>query len=310
MRKIVKEFKNLSVQEINALPRDHWGDRELLDVLQYFNEERDEERAAATRVLILNSPDQSELVSYDELYWNQVNHWRGPGHQSIDTIQWTYAHLTYTARCKDGDDLDSYYRDLAELYLRFGDFNTALRLATRLWEMDPSDIWISNAIAFPLDEFGQLESGLQEAKENAAQGTDRTDEVDPDVLNNFRAALQLKPSASDGFDGYLPPVSQLIDLADQDPQAIYAEISQHAKVYAHYIIAAVSTKWTERTRSTGSVARESRRTWATSFIFDLYGESRGILHGRNSGNCREHKEQHVDSHICLRRVRRTRKTVT
>lgn len=266
MRKIVKEFDKLSAQEINAMQPGKWGDYELLDVLHHFSEMRDEDRAEATRCLILRSPEHTEMVSYDELFWDQVNHWQD--HQSIDALQWIYAHFTYVTRHESGFNIDSQYRDLVEMYLRMGDIDTALRHTVRLYEMEPDNIWIANAIAFTLNRAGcpvlaielfeqglqltqhddhsslqgQLERGLNEAKENAAQGTDRTDEVDPELLKRLRTALQVQPSGNSGLDGYLPPVSQLIDLEDQDPQAAYAEISKHPKVYAAALIRLANDK--------------------------------------------------------------------
>ncbi len=68
MLPIVKQFDPLTRDQILAIRPGMWGDSELLDVLKYFEtEKQDRDRAMAVAELILRSPQVSD-VDYGWLY--------------------------------------------------------------------------------------------------------------------------------------------------------------------------------------------------------------------------------------------------
>ncbi|MEZ4677097.1 MAG: hypothetical protein R2932_23040 [Caldilineaceae bacterium] len=69
MSEIVAHFVKRSAAEIRKEPPGHWGDFELLDVFQHFEEERDDERRGAILELMLRSPEISQTVDYQQLYF-------------------------------------------------------------------------------------------------------------------------------------------------------------------------------------------------------------------------------------------------
>lgn len=73
MREIIKHFERLSREEILATRPGAWGDYELLDVLQHFQQE-DRDQAMAIAELMLRSPECSEIVAYHELYMDLVGY--------------------------------------------------------------------------------------------------------------------------------------------------------------------------------------------------------------------------------------------
>ncbi|MBV7331681.1 hypothetical protein KFU94_26310 [Chloroflexi bacterium TSY] len=97
MNKTVRYFDSLSVTEINAQRPGAWGDYELLDVVHHFSEQKDDEREEAVRILLLRSPEVSEMILYSELYWEQMEGMRWRGDYS-NALKWAYAGFAYGAQ--------------------------------------------------------------------------------------------------------------------------------------------------------------------------------------------------------------------
>lgn len=262
MKDTIEHFKSLSVQQIVSQRPGQWDDSGLLDVLHHFNEQRDFKRAAAIITLILRSPEHSEMVAYDELYFDLMEEERRAKNYPV-ALRWAYAALAY-AEQHDNSALNraNRYRDLAETYLFAGDVNTGLAIFTRCLQADPADIWTYNILGLSLPHAGlndlavevldqalkrvakkdpeklkaQFERLHREAAEKAAAEPSQLSAIDPAVLAGLRAALQLTAGHPAGINVYLPPIDRLITTQEDIPEALRAEIIARGKVLAADLI--------------------------------------------------------------------------
>jgi len=137
----------------------------------------------------------------------------------------------------------NHWRDLAEVYLRAGDFDTGLAMFTRVLRADPSDIWTYNILLDkglyivaqhdPERLQEQLANQRRQAAEKLSAGGDRTDEVRAEVLTEFRTALSLspgKPRHEDEPMPYLPPMDRLLALGVERDDAVYEKIMDQGLV--------------------------------------------------------------------------------
>ncbi|MEM7125712.1 MAG: DUF1186 domain-containing protein [Chloroflexota bacterium] len=277
MHRIVKEFIPLSVEEIRATPPGKWGDFEMLDVIHHFSEQKDDKRTLAARELLLRSPEVSDMVDYSELFWEQVNESRH-SKEFQRALQWAYASIAYNEQHEAGENREGRYRDLVEIYLESGDLETGFQIAARVLQMDPSDIWTYNVFGFALlhnrfsqlaievvtrglqltehTDFDMLEDQfhdmIQRSQKKLDEEVDRTDEIAPDSLAAFRAALKVSTPNDKIELGYLTPISTLIEPGQQDQQTLHNEIIQQAKVYAGELI---QLAFDERVKETGAPTR-------------------------------------------------------
>ncbi len=252
MRPVPKHLASLNREQILALRPGAWDDDDLLETRKEFDKQNDHDRALAVVELILRSPEHSRTVDYDLLYEDLIFYY----HNVPDfpaALRWAYALLAYSEQHFESQrDCANACRTLAETYLLAGQPNTGLALFARRLQAAPTDIWTYNVLGLTLPRVGLLrlatevlERGLQlvarHDQENlkdqltrmhreAAEATtdDRSGEVAPAVLADFRAALALaltaEPSPEDAPEPYLPPVAQLLALGLERDESLYAAI--------------------------------------------------------------------------------------
>jgi tetratricopeptide (TPR) repeat protein len=253
----VKEFASLSPQQILAQRPGTWGDYELLDVLAYFDDKNDRERAAALMELILRSPEHNEMVAYDDLYFELTQYTRWlPDYPAA--VRWAYGNLAYEEQRQPGFNRANLYRDIGEVTMQAGQLDSGLAIITRLLEADPADIWIYNGLAFILldidwaelalevldralemiaeDDPENLGKQLSDLREEALEEGGRQAEVTPGVMANLRAAMQLSSGILEDPDGSLPPVDALIALDEHDAESAYETIIAQGDVLAPDLI--------------------------------------------------------------------------
>lgn len=262
MKDNIKQFESLSAQQILSQRPGKWDDSGLLDVLQHFNEQHDFKRAAGIMTLILRSPEHSEMVAYDELYFDLMEAERRAKNYPV-ALRWAYAGLAYGEQHADPElSRANRYRDLAETYLYAGDLNTGLAILTRCLQADPADIWTFNILGLSLPQVGlndlavevldqalkrvakkdpeklkaQFERLHREAGEKAAGEPSRLSAIAPALLADLRTALQNPADPPPDFNVYLPPVDQLIAAQEDIPEALRAEIITQGKVLAADLI--------------------------------------------------------------------------
>jgi tetratricopeptide (TPR) repeat protein len=247
MTKLVETFQALNRKQILALPVGKYGDYELLSVCEHFYEIDDRDREMAVYELILRSPEVSEMVAYDELYFDLVNYYRWKK-KFNKAIQWCYAMLAFSEQHEDGIERVNHQMDLANIYLAKEDFDIGLAMYTQMIHDEPSNVWLYNNLGLELPRVKlsalaveTLNSGLtlvskddpeglkeqfeelrDEAIELAANETSRTDEIDPAVLVNFQNALHL-PTDTKVEMAYPPAVARLIELDNASDDADYDE---------------------------------------------------------------------------------------
>jgi tetratricopeptide (TPR) repeat protein len=260
-RVIVKEFRTLSAEQILALRPGTWGDYELLDVLGYFHDEDDEKRAAAVTELILRSPEHSEMVDYDNLYYELVQYTRWLQDYPA-AVRWAHGNLAYEEQRLSGFNRANLYRDIGEIYMQAGQLDIGLAILTRCLEADPADTWNYNSLAFTLLDVewaelalevldralelvakddpeklqGQLSELQEEASEQVIREEGRQAEVTPAVLARLRAAMQLSSDHPEDQDVYLPPVDGLIILEEGDAEAMYETVMAQGEILAPELI--------------------------------------------------------------------------
>jgi tetratricopeptide (TPR) repeat protein len=270
MSPIIKQFDTLTREQILALRPGVWGDLELLDVMEHFEKERkDRDREMAVAELALRSPQVSE-VDYYLLYLNLVGYYRWKRNFPA-ALRWAHALIAHDEQHNEGRNRANHCRDLAETYLAAGDpsagsgqsLDTGLALFARLAQADPTDIWNYNALGFSLPRAGlphlalevldyalalvarkdpeqlkeQLTDQRRRAAETSASTSDRTGDLSPAVLAEFRAAVlpprPARPARSakrKEATPYLPPVAQLLTADPSGDTAFEAEILARGRV--------------------------------------------------------------------------------
>lgn len=258
MQSIHKHLASLNREQILALRPGAWGDYELSKVRSEFDKQGERDRALAVVELILRSPEHSEMVAYDVLYEDLIFYYCG-NRNFPAALHWTHALLAYSEQHFESHrDCANACRTLAETYLLAGQPETGLALFARRLQAAPTDIWTYNVLGLTLPDVGlsrlaveALERGLQlvarhdpenlkdqltRMNREAAEATtaDRSGEVSPAVLSEFRAALALvltaEPGAEDAPEPYLPPVAQLLALGLERDESLYAAIRARSQV--------------------------------------------------------------------------------
>ena len=259
MRQETEEyFADLTAEQIAQERPGTWGDFELLDVWHSFAKARDEERETAVLELILHSPENGEMVDYEELYLNLVGHYQITGEHE-KAIAWLYAAIVYDEQHEPTSRSRLLWRNsLAEAYLYAHEFNTALTLISQNLHLQPSNLDTYNVAAYALAEVGLSGLALEllarafavaaivddeyynsqwadlrteiEAQAEADKEESLLSDVSVDVLSNFRAALALSVSADFDTEAalpLLPPVAQLATADSLTPALIDDILAQH-----------------------------------------------------------------------------------
>lgn len=258
MQSLHKHLASLNREQILPLRPGAWSDDELLDVRNEFDKQSDRDRALAVVELILRSPEHSEMVAYDVLYEDLIYYYRDI-RDFPAALRWAHALLAYSEQHFESHrDCANACRTLAETYLLAGELETGLALFARRLQAASTDIWTYNVLGLTLPDIGLnrlaievLERGLQLAARHdeehlmdqltwmhreAAEATtdDRSGEVSPAVLAEFRAALALalttEPGAEDAPEPYLPPVAQLLALWPERDESLYVAIRARGPV--------------------------------------------------------------------------------
>lgn len=257
----VELFLTRSAQEIRDERPGTWDDDDLLDVVHSFQDKKDDERANATLELMLHSPEISEMLDYGEIYFMLYENLRWHNDYAA-SLRWLHAAIAYAEQNEEEPERANLLRDLAETYLRAGDFNTGVAIMTRALRCDPHDVWTHNVLGLTLPDQGLAalstevltrglelidaddEEGLHaqftdlaaETNEQAAQETSRLDEIDPELLQAFRTALQSDEGAPAGYATYLPPLDQLISVDEEQLPTLNEIILAQGKVLAPELI--------------------------------------------------------------------------
>ena len=176
------------------------------------------ERAWAALEQALNSPTASPMLWYEDIYLDVAQEYRVKGdRQAIELLK---RGLAFNLCYHEGNNADSFLRDLAETHLWLDDLDRGLAILTALLRNDPSDVWTYNAIALIFGHFGLADLGLEVTKRGLevieatgdpeglhSQFTDSLDRLhqseqrgseakaSPAVLADFRATLALDAEA-------------------------------------------------------------------------------------------------------------------
>lgn len=286
-----KYFQSLSYEEILAERPGNWGDYELLDVLQYFDEDQKPELRALVSELILRSPEHSEMVDYGELYWEQMEHERWSKNYPA-ALRWAHAGLAYVEQHQPGMNRANWYRDIAGIYLQAGALDDGLAILTRCLEAEPADIWTYNGMGIHLPDAGlsdlavevldralervaeedpegfqeQLEDLWVVASERAAGEKGRQAEVKPAVLERLRAVMQLSSGPREGMSTYLPPVDALIFLDEEGDETLYGQIMTQGRVLAPDLIRLAFDETLSETPAPGHAVALLRRLQADKAV--------------------------------------------
>jgi tetratricopeptide (TPR) repeat protein len=172
------------------------------------------ERAWAALEQALDSPTTSPLLWYEDIFIDMAQEYRMKGEQRA--IELMKRGLAHNLHYNEGNNVDSFLRDLAETHLWLGELDRGLEILTALLRNDPADIWTYNLVAITFDRFGLVDVGMEAARrgldvlaatgdpeglhdqllrslDDLRQSENRGREpgVAPSVLADFRAALAL-----------------------------------------------------------------------------------------------------------------------
>ena len=103
--------------------------------------------------LILRSPEVSETVAYEQLYFDVVNYYRREK-KYLNAVQWCYALIAFSEQHDDGMNRVNHRLDLADIFLDEGEFDLGLKLYTQLLRADGGNPWIYNGLGLVLPEAG------------------------------------------------------------------------------------------------------------------------------------------------------------
>ncbi len=258
MAKTIDDLKKLSRAELLELPTGMFDDYDFVNLGQYFSEEhKDRDREVAALELALRSPMIDEMVDYTQLYLDVVGYylWKG---KAETALHWVVAYVAFNAQ-HDRDDLLAAWRDLGSTYLEAGQPEVGLGIFTRLVERNPGDIWNYNSMGLVLSQVklnrlavevagcglevlakndpeglrSQFKGFVKEAQAELENGIDETEHISAVVLQALRAAMAL-PAKSEIDENaeieHLPPVKDLLDLDEEEDEALYQEILEYGKV--------------------------------------------------------------------------------
>ena len=255
---LIKQFSPMTRHQILSLRPGTWGDKDLMEVVKYFeSEKKDRDRAMAVAELILCSPQMADL-DYYTLFLDIIGYYRWKGNYS-PAERWVYALITFDEQHENGLNRDNHVRDLAEICLEAGDLNTGLALFTRLAQASPGDIWNYNTLGFILPRVGlprlaieildhalaltskndpeKLKEQLTKQRQKIEDTPDHSGDISPDVLIDFRAALLWPPPSKKRISSkyikaapYQPPLTRILNPDSSGVVTLEAEILAQGKV--------------------------------------------------------------------------------
>lgn len=255
---LIKQFSPMTHHQILSLRPGTWGDRDLMEAVKYFeSEKKDRDRAMAVAELILCSPQMADL-DYYTLFLDIIGYYRWKKDYS-SAFRWAYTLITFDEQHENGLNRDNHVRDLAEICLEAGDLNTGLALFTRLALASPGDIWNYNTLGYILPRVGlprlameildhalaltsksdpeHLAKQLTQQRQTIEDTPDRSGEISPDVLANFRATLLRPPPANKRTPAryikaapYQLPLSRILNPDSSGDETLEAEILAQGKI--------------------------------------------------------------------------------
>jgi tetratricopeptide (TPR) repeat protein len=255
---LIKQFSPLTRHQILSLRPGTWGDKDLMEAVKYFeSEKKDRDRAMAVAELILCSPQMADL-DYYTLFLDIIGYYRWKEDYS-SALRWVYTLITFDEQHENGLNRDNHVRDLAEIYLEAGDLNTGLALFTRLAQASPGDIWNYNTLGLILPRVGlprlaieildhalaltsqndpeKLKVQLTKLRQKIEDTPDRSAEISPDVLADFRAGLLRPPPSKKKIPSkyiksapYQPPLTRMLKPDFSGDATLEAEILARGKV--------------------------------------------------------------------------------
>jgi tetratricopeptide (TPR) repeat protein len=181
-----------------------------------------ETRAWAALEAALDSPTASPMPWYEDIFYDVAQeYWLRGNRRAIDLLKRALAH---DLRLQEGINAVGILQDLAEAHIRLGDSDIGARLYAQLLHNDPADIWTYNRLAFLLDSPDLAELAIEatarglalieatgdpeELEEQLREQLERLQanrqpgsvvKLDPDVLNEMRAALAMDFDAGRGL---------------------------------------------------------------------------------------------------------------
>ena len=150
----------------------------------------------------LDSPIASPTLWYEDIYVDVAQEYRVKGDRRA--IELLKRGLAFNLRYHEGNNADSFLRDLAETHLWLGDLDLGLAILTALLRNDPSDIWTYNVIALTFGHFGLADLGL-EVTQRGLEVIEATG--DPEGLHNqFSESLdRMRESEQRGREAKVAP---------------------------------------------------------------------------------------------------------
>ena len=253
MKNSVARFQRMSLEEIGSQPVGKWADADLLDVLSALADaERVETtwlREIAVRRLILGSPEHSEIVDYDLVFFDQALALK---EREFDAaIATAYAALAYVLQHDERSDAKGWLMEIAEFFVTRGEISVGIAQFARLLRGEPTTLHyyyrliqsLHEAKLFNLikealgvispflteetdaDDRQRLEEERAELKESAwAAHTDDLSAIAPQALADLRAAFALTRAGQKDEKEYLPPLRQLLTAQPSAIPALYDEI--------------------------------------------------------------------------------------
>lgn len=173
-----------------------------------------QERAWTALEQVLDSPYVSPMLWYQDIYFDVAQEYRVRGDPRALTIM--KRGLAHCLKFNEGDNAEAFLRDIAETHLWLGELDKALSLYTALIHNEPDNIWHYNSIALTFVDTGLSQLGILAtmrgqsllkatgdpaqlekqfrgslARLEACSESDKTGEVAPTVLSDFRESLSL-----------------------------------------------------------------------------------------------------------------------
>jgi tetratricopeptide (TPR) repeat protein len=166
-----------SFRNVGLSSRSDW---ELAIIAERFFALGEHERAWEALERILDTPEKSIMLWYEDIFLDVAEKYRGDGDfdKAIGYLQRALAHNLHH---NEGNNACNFLRDLAEVHLEAGQLDHALTMYDHLLRHDPADIWTYNRIGFDLPRAGLVDLGL-EAILRALQIADETG--DPESLHD------------------------------------------------------------------------------------------------------------------------------
>lgn len=257
--KTVARFQRMSLEEIGSQPVGKWSDSDLLDVLADLSDaERAETtwlREIAVRGLILRSPDHSEMVDYDALFFDQA---LALVKSDFDAaIATAYAGLVYCLQHDERGNAKGWLVEIAEFFVTGDEISVGIAQFARLLRGEPRVLHyyyrlvqslrdmelyalakealdaISPFLTEDAEEEGAEEEGdvqrleTEQAESQASGWAEKTDDlsaIDPQALADLRAAFALTRAGQPAGKEYLSPLDQLLTAQPNAIPALYAKI--------------------------------------------------------------------------------------